>query len=987
MMNAKSVFISYTSTNVDSADAVYQYLQRNGISCWMAPYSISPGKDYPTEIVEGIKNCKAFVLIASKEVNESNHVSNELAIAFDCEKPIIAFKIEDVKFSSGFLYFLGRKHWIDAYHDFDEGLERLRFTLMTTLGETAKEKRVPLYNAPKPQSPFSAPAPQAPQPFFAQEPAFPTATISRKDITAYLKRLSKKFAYSLADRIDSEEEYARFVREANELFKEIISGYHKDDLLPEDTDYVQLLIDVLSGKAGNVIRVQGLPGAAKNMLLQLAFFKMLDRFEKHESDVLPIYLSVGYYEKFDYQNVETEMKQLIFNDTAEFFRFVQAHSEVKPVLLLEGVREYVVTRYAPEKCIFTLFQPFGQYNRAITIDTGLIQNRIKLKKVIPIAGEARGGYLLLFNSIPMEQENRVKNAIKRVLNMYGEEVDCDMVYALLKKLKYSAADVFLIRLVAREILTSYDTNISLSDMYEKFVLTEYLEEERLLQVSRALFEYLFSGGDGCINGEYDGKIWSFPNKHHTYLGYLIAYYFVYQIENYKTLQNYDFFKVMLTSTANQFVVAMLQDNYELQEKFIDFIDNKFEVFDVRQKSNAAYWLGRINYSKEMVNYALSFLTGEFTKLKALVKTNNKNTQENLDNHLLFRSVCTGMLFHGQANMMDEYLCIVLTNDIANAVNRGATVEYFSEQYQMGAHNTYYLDTNPNFGESAIKALAARVEASLHYNKDKFVENNLVTLLTLLQTRIQSKVIKPNFDIVAYVKNAVHYLELYQQKPHNIVSSKILYYFDSVKEDFLQFLADGGLDIGPMLYNKCKVLKYVKRSQWAEKVEAAESVSEHMFSSWLLAMLLLPEEMTADGYNKKEILDMLLIHDMAQIHKIPEEAQNVSVDIDAAEQNDFMRKFFLKGTYPNIANLTYYYNVWTGYYNGNNINAKIAHDINLLQAIYTFFEYYSVGKYEFSKDEAAAWKDKKNEMKTQIGLELFERMIENNFEFKNIIEQI
>ncbi len=981
-MNANSIFISYTSNNIESADAVYQFLQRSGIGCWMAPYSISPGKDYPTEIVEGIKNCDAFVLVASEDTNESNHVSNELAIAFDCEKPIIAFKIENVKFSNGFLYYLGRKHWIDAYHDFAEGLEKLRSTIMSILG--AKGKEIPradtLRSIPRPIIKKTEEA-------SVKAKAVIEDNLTRKAIVWKLKMLSSKFAYSLFDRVDGEESYNSFVKEANVLFSETVSGYNKDELLSQDTDYVRLLVDALSAKEHNIVRVQGLPGSAKNMLLQLAFFKMLDRFEKNESDVLPIYLSIGYYEKFDYNDAESEMQELISEDTAEFFQYVKQNKEVKPVLLLEGVREYVVTRLSPEKIIYMLFKPFERYNRAVAIDTGLIQNRIRLKKVIPIAGEMRGGYLLLFHSIPIEQKQKITKVIRSVLKMYGESAACETVYDLLKKLKYPSVDIFLIRLIAREIATSYDTDICLSDMYEKFVLTEYLEEERLLQVSKTLFEYLFSGGDGCIDNAYDGKVWSFPNKHHTYLGYLIAYYFVYQIENYKTLNNYDFFKVMLTATANQFVVAMLQDNYELQEKFIAFIDDKYEVFDVRQKANAAFWLGRINYSKEMVNYALSFLTGEFTKLKSAVKTNNKNTQDNLDKHLLFRAVCTGMLFHGQANMMDEYLCIVITNDIANAVNRGATVEYYSEQYQMGAHNTYYLDTNPNFGEGAIKALEARVEASLENNRDKFVENNLVTLLTLLQTRIQSKVIKPNFDIQTYVKNAVRYLETYQQKPHNIVSSKILYYFESVKEDFLRFLADGGLDIGPMLYNQCNVLRQIKRTQWIDTVDVPESVSEHMFSSWLLAMLFLPEEMAAEGYNKKEILDMLLIHDMAQVQNRSQGAKMVSEDMDPAEQNHFMRKLFLKGTYPNIANLTYYYNVWTGYYNSNNINAKIAHDVNVLQTVYTFFEYYASAKYTFTQEEASQWKSKKNEMKTQIGIELFERMIENNFEFKHIIDQL
>lgn len=53
------------------------------------------------------------------------------------------------------------------------------------------------------------------------------------------------------------------------------------------------------------------------------------------------------------------------------------------------------------------------------------------------------------------------------------------------------------------------------------------------------------------------------------------------------------------------------------------------------------------------------------------------------------------------------------------------------------------------------------------------------------------------------------------------------------------------------------------------------------------------------------------------------------------QNEVLKKLFLKGTYPGVANLTYYYNVWTGYYNGLNINSRVARDLNLIQTVYTF----------------------------------------------------
>ena len=165
-----------------------------------------------------------------------------------------------------------------------------------------------------------------------------------------------------------------------------------------------------------------------------------------------------------------------------------------------------------------------------------------------------------------------------------------------------------------------------------------------------------------------------------------------------------------------------------------------------------------------------------------------------------------------------------------------------------------------------------------------------------------------------------------------------------------------------------------------------SVSEHTFSSWLLAMLMLPEETKYEGYNKREILDMLLIHDMAQTVQGENGGAPVTKKLEFQTENVIMRKFLLKGTYPDVANLTYFYNVWTGFYNGLNVNAKIAQDINLIQSIYTFCEYYCENKEKFTESDLREWMNAKAKIVTEIGYEIYDRMILNNSEFAEIIKE-
>ena len=87
------------------------------------------------------------------------------------------------------------------------------------------------------------------------------------------------------------------------------------------------------------------------------------------------------------------------------------------------------------------------------------------------------------------------------------------------------------------------------------------------------------------------------------------------------------------------------------------------------------------------------------------------TQENCDNHFLFRAVSMGLLHQNQEKILDEYLCMIVINDAANAINRGAAIEYFGNDYQIAAHDSYCLDGDLRLGEQVIKILNGRIKAN------------------------------------------------------------------------------------------------------------------------------------------------------------------------------------------------------------------------------------------------------------------------------------
>ncbi|MBD5513734.1 MAG: HD domain-containing protein [Lachnospiraceae bacterium] len=811
--------------------------------------------------------------------------------------------------------------------------------------------------------------------------------ISKEEITLNVRKLSFKFPYNIYERINTDTSYWQFNDLANKMFKNTVVIYNHGKVVMDEHDKISYIIEQLT-HSQKIIQVRGLPGTGKNMILQLAFYRMLKEFEIGSSQFIPLYVSVNYYEQLIYQtgDVYKQIRDIMNSDLAEYIDYVKANRDVRPVLFIDAVREHQISDVIVENVLTELLKPLGKVSRIVSIDAGLIKNRARIKKVITVTSGDDGSCSIFVKPIPTNNKIEVMEFIDCILKMYEYEINAGEIYDAVKGLRYSELDIFLVRLLTKEMFHNlHFDNVTISEIYEKMALAEFSGDERkLAEVSERIFSYTFDESYSYKDVEKLGAMWSLAHKHHSFMEFLIAFYFITRIRRYRESDNYAYFQVMLTSMSNQFVASFLQNDYSLQETMVEFVNEKYSVFNIHQKSNAAYWMGRITY-KNLSNMVLTFLTSEFSKLKLLVKTNNKNVQENLDNHFLFRAVCTGLLSHGQANMMDEYLCIVITNDIANALNRGTAIEYFGDSFQLAAHNTYYLDTDLRIGEKALIELNERIEASLYMRNGKFVENNLVTMLTILQARIQNKGKKLKFDIIPYVHKALEYLKVYRTKPQNVASSKIIMYFDSIKEDLECYLSQDKFDIAPLIYNKYRGLKDVKRKQWLSRdIYDPESVSEHSFSAWLMAALFLPEECNVDGYIKKEILDMIMIHDMAEAELGDRVIPLNEPTSDLEGQNYVMKKLFLKGTYPDIANLTYYYNVWTGYYNGININAKVARDVNLIQTVYTFLEYYCRYEQKFTEDDLNIWLAEKNNLITDIGYNLFDRLITENSDFAGVL---
>ena len=109
------VFVSYSSSDKTQSLQLVGELEKRGLKCWIAPRDIPPGSDYATEIMRGLKNCRALVVLVSKTSVDSQHVRAEVARASSDGKPIFPVRLVDIQVAGGLQFFLELSQWVDFF--------------------------------------------------------------------------------------------------------------------------------------------------------------------------------------------------------------------------------------------------------------------------------------------------------------------------------------------------------------------------------------------------------------------------------------------------------------------------------------------------------------------------------------------------------------------------------------------------------------------------------------------------------------------------------------------------------------------------------------------------------------------------------------------------------------------------------------------------------------------------------------------------------
>ena len=95
------IFISYSSCDRNIADQLLHYLEDRGIPCWISFRDITSG-NFSGEITRALRAADIVLVICSTQSCRSEHVKNEVSLAFNQKKHIIAVEKKYISLQMSF---------------------------------------------------------------------------------------------------------------------------------------------------------------------------------------------------------------------------------------------------------------------------------------------------------------------------------------------------------------------------------------------------------------------------------------------------------------------------------------------------------------------------------------------------------------------------------------------------------------------------------------------------------------------------------------------------------------------------------------------------------------------------------------------------------------------------------------------------------------------------------------------------------------------
>jgi hypothetical protein len=173
---ASHSFICFSSKDEAVAREVVEFLEAQGLKCWISLRDVAPGQNYQEAIVQAIEAAQCIVFLFSDSSAKSGEIRKELSIGGGINVPVFPLRLSPIAPTGALRYELATRQWIDIFQNREQALTRLVATIKKVIDAPASvedeaplqgpsgDLAAPIAATPSPATPSPAPRPRAKKP-------------------------------------------------------------------------------------------------------------------------------------------------------------------------------------------------------------------------------------------------------------------------------------------------------------------------------------------------------------------------------------------------------------------------------------------------------------------------------------------------------------------------------------------------------------------------------------------------------------------------------------------------------------------------------------------------------------------------------------------------------------------------------------------------------------------------------------------------------
>jgi 5'-deoxynucleotidase YfbR-like HD superfamily hydrolase len=298
--------------------------------------------------------------------------------------------------------------------------------------------------------------------------------------------------------------------------------------------------------------------------------------------------------------------------------------------------------------------------------------------------------------------------------------------------------------------------------------------------------------------------------------------------------------------------------------------------------------------------------------------------------LVARTSYISLIALGEAQEESEYIDRMFHDHAWDAMNRAFYLEYFRDVDYAPGLDLAHEDELQEFPNTFRVLLADLTQAAATGRRDPLRDVEFYTLLSLAQHRHQAGKLSDQY------RTAILALMKAMERPAVAPRAETMTRYVGMMRRTLEAERFG---IGCIAQELLR-LKVQERQGWTKRHldGRVESVADHSYGVWLLGMIYLPEEAPSiKGFDKREILDMVLVHDLAEAYMgdlLPDQRTQGKL----REEKDWYGYIGALSTFSGIGDLERVRKLWEAFENRTTENAKIARDLDRLECLTQLYLY-------------------------------------------------